>query len=77
MSPSLKDPTRRSRAKKWNSEDSEDSEDSDPVSSDGQGPNRAGPATSSDEDDDQTSPREERLGRGARTRAKVSFSAFD
>lgn len=67
-------PLRRSRAKKWHSDDSEESEGSDGQSSDAEAEEQEEPiesASSGNENDAIASPRDEALGRGARTRAKV------
>lgn len=67
---------RRSRAKKWNSDDSDEAEDSDRASSDGaaeEPEDAAESAASSNENEVVASSRDEKLGRGARTRANVGL----
>ena len=66
-------PSRRSRqAKKWNSDDSDEAEDpSHSEHSDIEVDTAAELTASGSEEDTGTSPREKKLGRAARTRAKV------
>ncbi|KZP25702.1 ARM repeat-containing protein [Athelia psychrophila] len=67
---------KRSRAKKWNSDDSDEAEDSDRASSDGaaeEPEDAAESAASSNENEVVASSRDEKLGRGARTRANTKI----